>query len=118
MGSKYPAPQVISPPKQNAGQLQALAKISEGLGSPLWPDLTCGPPHWVRMQRLLSGPWVPGGGVSGQVLAAAPDGKLVFSGGHWDGSLRVTSLPRGKLLKQLSCHLGMCSLGLGVCRWE
>lgn len=76
----------------------------------MWPGLTCHPPHWVRMQRLLSGPWVPGSGVSGQALAVAPDGKLLFSGGHWDGSLRVTALPRGKLLNQLSRHLGMSSL--------
>lgn len=58
------------------------------------------------MQRLLSGPWVPGSDVSGQALAVTPDGKLLFSGGHWDGSLRVTSLSRGKLLKQLNRHLG------------
>lgn len=63
------------------------------------------------MQRLLSGPWVPGGGVSGQALAVAPDGKLLFSGGHWDGSLRVTALPRGRLLSQLRCHLGTRRLG-------
>ncbi|XP_060018110.1 neurobeachin-like protein 2 isoform X5 [Lagenorhynchus albirostris] len=76
-------------------------------------DPTVGNP---KMQRLLSGPWVPGGGVSGQALAAAPDGKLVFSGGHWDGSLRVTSLPRGKLLKQLSCHLDVVTcLSLDTC---
>ena len=68
------------------------------------------------MQRLLSGPWVPGSGVSGQALAVTPDGKLLFSGGHWDGSLRVTSLSRGKLLKQLNRHLGMGSLGGGVVR--
>jgi hypothetical protein len=79
--------------------------------SPLWPSLTYCLPHWVRMQRLLSGPWVPGSGVSGQVLAVAPDGKLLFSGGYWDGSLRVTALPRGKLLNQLNRHLGMSSLG-------
>lgn len=57
---------------------------------------------------------MPDRGVSGQALAVAPDGKLLFSGGHWDGSLRVTALPRGKLLKQLNRHLGMCSLGAGV----
>lgn len=71
------------------------------------------PPPGVRMQRVLSGPWVPGSGVTGQALAVAPDGKLLFSGGHWDGSLRVTELPRGKLLSQLNRHLGMSSIGVG-----
>ncbi|XP_058412923.1 neurobeachin-like protein 2 isoform X2 [Diceros bicornis minor] len=69
-----------------------------------------------KMQRLLSGPWVPGSGVSGQALAVAPDGKLLFSGGHWDGSLRVTALPRGKLLNQFTRHLDVVTcLALDTC---
>ncbi|XP_037705448.1 neurobeachin-like protein 2 isoform X3 [Choloepus didactylus] len=69
-----------------------------------------------KTQRLLSGPWVAGSGVSGQALAVAPDGKLLFSGGHWDGSLRVTALPRGKLLSQLSRHLDIVTcLALDIC---
>nr|XP_035963586.1 neurobeachin-like protein 2 isoform X3 [Halichoerus grypus] len=76
-------------------------------------DATMGNP---KMQRLLSGPWVPDRGVNGQALAVAPDGKLLFSGGHWDGSLRVTSLPRGKLLKQLNRHLDVVTcLALDTC---
>lgn len=58
---------------------------------------------------------MPGSGVSGQALAVAPDGKLLFSGGHWDGSLCVTALPRGKLLSQINRHLGMSALRLGWC---
>ncbi|XP_032987583.1 neurobeachin-like protein 2 isoform X5 [Rhinolophus ferrumequinum] len=70
----------------------------------------------TKMQRLLSGPWVPGSGVSGQALAVDPDGKLLFSGGHWDGSLRVTALPRGKLMSQLSRHLDIVTcLALDTC---
>ncbi|XP_039084272.1 neurobeachin-like protein 2 isoform X2 [Hyaena hyaena] len=76
-------------------------------------DPTIGNP---KMQRLLSGPWVPGSDVSGQALAVTPDGKLLFSGGHWDGSLRVTSLSRGKLLKQLNRHLDVVTcLALDTC---
>nr|XP_055198957.1 neurobeachin-like protein 2 isoform X3 [Nyctereutes procyonoides] len=76
-------------------------------------DPTIGNP---KMQRLLSGPWVPDSGVSGQALAVAPDAKLLFSGGHWDGSLRVTALPRGKLLKQLNRHLDVVTcLALDTC---
>ncbi|XP_007949943.1 neurobeachin-like protein 2 [Orycteropus afer afer] len=76
-------------------------------------DPTMGSP---KMQRLLSGPWVSDSGVSGQALAVAPDGKLLFSGGHWDGSLRVTALPRGKLLNQLNRHLDVVTcLALDTC---
>lgn len=111
VGVRYECP--TSPFKQNAGQLpgRGLAKIPASL------DLSpVAQPHlpsslWFRVQKLLSGPWVPGGGVSGRALAVAPDGKLLFSGGHWDGSLRVTSLPRGRLLNQLRRHLGMSSPG-------
>ncbi|KAM6169581.1 LOW QUALITY PROTEIN: neurobeachin-like protein 2 [Rhynchocyon petersi] len=70
----------------------------------------------AKVQRLLSGPWVPGNGVNGQALAVAPDGKLLFSGGHWDSSLRVTALPRGKLLNQFSRHLDIVTcLALDTC---
>ncbi|XP_017652967.2 neurobeachin-like protein 2 isoform X2 [Nannospalax galili] len=76
-------------------------------------DPTMGNP---KMQKLLSGPWVPGSGMSRQALAVAPDGKLLFSGGHWDGSLRVTKLPHGKLLNQLSQHLDVVTcLALDTC---
>ncbi|XP_054549725.1 neurobeachin-like protein 2 isoform X3 [Talpa occidentalis] len=69
-----------------------------------------------KMQRLLSGPWIPDGGVNGRALAVAPDGKLLFSGGHWDSSLRVTALPRGKLLNQLHHHLDVVTcLALDTC---
>ncbi|XP_012575949.1 PREDICTED: neurobeachin-like protein 2 [Condylura cristata] len=76
-------------------------------------DSTMGNP---KMQRLLSGPWIPDSGVNGRALAVAPDGKLLFSGGHWDSSLRVTALPRGKLLSQLHHHLDVVTcLALDTC---
>ncbi|XP_023556433.1 neurobeachin-like protein 2 isoform X3 [Octodon degus] len=69
-----------------------------------------------KTQRLLSGPWVPGSGINGQALAVAPDGKLLFSGGYWDGSLRVTALSRAKLVNQLSRHLDVVTcLALDTC---
>lgn len=69
-----------------------------------------------KMLRLLSGPWASGSGVNGHALAVAPDGKLLFSGGHWDGSLRVTALPRGRLVSQLRHHLDVVTcLALDTC---
>uniref|UniRef100_A0A6I8NWZ9 Neurobeachin-like protein 2 n=1 Tax=Ornithorhynchus anatinus TaxID=9258 RepID=A0A6I8NWZ9_ORNAN len=70
----------------------------------------------ARLRRVLSGPWAEDGGVSGKALAVAPDGKLLFSGGHWDCSLRVTSLPRGRLLCQLIRHIDVVTcLALDLC---
>lgn len=93
---------------------RALAGAGSGQG-PQGPRTPASPsfPPSARGQRLLSGPWVPGGGLSGQALAVAPDGKLLFSGGHWDGSLCVTALPRGKLLSQIHRHLGTSARRLG-----
>lgn len=101
------------PPPLNRMQGRGLAEIPDSLdlspvAQPYRPSS-----HRFRIQKLLSGPWVPGSGTSGQALAVAPDGKLLFSGGHWDGSLRVTQLPRGKLLNQLSRHLGEQPWGQG-----
>ncbi|GCB70856.1 hypothetical protein scyTo_0008692, partial [Scyliorhinus torazame] len=42
----------------------------------------------AKTQRFLSGPFAPGVNLSPKVLAVSPDGKLLFSGGHWDNSLR------------------------------
>lgn len=38
------------------------------------------------------------------------DGKLLFSGGHWDNSLRVTSLVKGKTVGQHIRHMGKHTL--------
>lgn len=39
------------------------------------------------------------------------DAKLLFSGGHWDNSIRVTSLTKGKVMAQHIRHMGK---GLGI----
>uniref|UniRef100_A0A671WQ36 Neurobeachin like 2 n=1 Tax=Sparus aurata TaxID=8175 RepID=A0A671WQ36_SPAAU len=62
-----------------------------------------------KTQRFLSGPFSPGVEISAQVLVVSNDGRLLFSGGHWDCSLRVTQLGKGKLVgstagKHLAAH--------------
>lgn len=58
------------------------------------------------MQRFLSGPFSPGVDISNQVLVVSNDGRLLFSGGHWDNSLRVTQLGKGKLVGRICRHIG------------
>lgn len=65
------------------------------------------PPH--RTQRFLQGPFAPGADLSSRTLAVSPDGKLLFSGGHWDNSLRVTSLAKGKVVGHITRHIGVFS---------
>uniref|UniRef100_A0AAV2L972 BEACH domain-containing protein n=1 Tax=Knipowitschia caucasica TaxID=637954 RepID=A0AAV2L972_KNICA len=49
-----------------------------------------------KTQRLLPGPFAPGLEVCPNLFVVSHDGKVLFSGGHWDNSLRVTSVLRGR----------------------
>ncbi|XP_064410109.1 neurobeachin-like protein 2 [Latimeria chalumnae] len=59
----------------------------------------------VKTQRFLSGPFAPGVELSTRTLAVSHDGKLLFSAGHWDNSLRVTSISKGKVIGHVSRHI-------------
>ncbi|XP_039598496.1 neurobeachin-like protein 1 [Polypterus senegalus] len=58
-----------------------------------------------RSQRFIYGPFAPGLAVSSQLFVVSHDGKLLFSGGHWDNSIRVTSLTRIRLIGQHIRHM-------------
>ncbi|XP_036425657.1 neurobeachin-like protein 1 isoform X1 [Colossoma macropomum] len=58
-----------------------------------------------KTQRFLAGPFSPGVEVSARLFVVSHDGKLLFSGGHWDNSLRVTSLLKGKTVGQHIRHM-------------
>lgn len=60
----------------------------------------------ARTQRYLYGPFAPGAELSSKTLVVSHDGKLLFSGGHWDNSLRVTSLSKGKVVGHINRHIG------------
>uniref|UniRef100_A0A8C3XMD2 Neurobeachin-like protein 2 n=1 Tax=Chelydra serpentina TaxID=8475 RepID=A0A8C3XMD2_CHESE len=70
----------------------------------------------AKAQRFLSGPFAPGVEVSAKTLTVSPDGKLLFSGGHWDNSLRVTSLSKGKVVGHITRHIDVVTcLALDLC---
>nr|XP_023698354.1 neurobeachin-like protein 1 isoform X3 [Paramormyrops kingsleyae] len=58
-----------------------------------------------RAQRFLAGPFSPGVEITAQLFVVSHDGKLLFTGGHWDNSLRVTSLTKGKTVSQHIRHM-------------
>ncbi|XP_040021146.2 neurobeachin-like protein 2 isoform X1 [Gasterosteus aculeatus] len=69
-----------------------------------------------KTQRFLSGPFAPGVEISAQVLVVSNDGRLLFSGGHWDCSLRVTQLGKGKLVGRICRHIDVVTcLALDLC---
>uniref|UniRef100_A0A672QFP5 Neurobeachin-like protein 2 n=1 Tax=Sinocyclocheilus grahami TaxID=75366 RepID=A0A672QFP5_SINGR len=55
--------------------------------------------------KFLAGPFSPGVEVTARLFVVSHDGKLLFSGGHWDNSLRVTSLVKGKTVGQHIRHM-------------
>ncbi|MEE6514043.1 hypothetical protein FKM82_021983, partial [Ascaphus truei] len=70
----------------------------------------------VKTQRFLAGPFALGAELSSTTLVVSHDAKLLFSGGHWDSSLRVTSLSKGKIVAHITRHLDVVScLALDLC---
>uniref|UniRef100_H3B2H2 Neurobeachin-like protein 2 n=1 Tax=Latimeria chalumnae TaxID=7897 RepID=H3B2H2_LATCH len=58
-----------------------------------------------KTQRTINGPFFPGLEITMKLFIVSHDGKLLFSGGHWDNSIRVTSLTKGKLIGQHIKHM-------------
>ncbi|KAM8934102.1 neurobeachin-like protein 1 [Pelodytes ibericus] len=58
-----------------------------------------------KTQRILSGPFAPGLELTSKLFVVSHDGKVLFSGGHWDNSIRVTSLTKGKVIGQHIRHM-------------
>ncbi|XP_063308911.1 neurobeachin-like protein 2 isoform X7 [Pelobates fuscus] len=70
----------------------------------------------AKTQRLVSGPFALGTELSSKTLVVSHDAKLLFSGGHWDNSLRVTSLSKGKVIGHITRHIDVVTcLALDVC---
>ncbi|XP_068091322.1 neurobeachin-like protein 2 isoform X2 [Hyperolius riggenbachi] len=70
----------------------------------------------AKTQRFLSGPFALGAELSSSTLVVSHDAKLLFSGGHWDNSLRITSLSRGKVITIITRHIDVVTcLALDQC---
>uniref|UniRef100_K7FGC5 Neurobeachin-like protein 2 n=1 Tax=Pelodiscus sinensis TaxID=13735 RepID=K7FGC5_PELSI len=69
-----------------------------------------------KTQRSLSGPFAPGLEITSKLFVVSYDAKLLFSGGHWDNSVRVTSLTKGKLIGQHVRHMDIVTcLAIDFC---
>ncbi|XP_062847864.1 neurobeachin-like protein 2 [Trichomycterus rosablanca] len=69
-----------------------------------------------KTQRFLSGPFSPGVDIRSQVMVVSSDGRLLFSGGHWDCSLRVTTLAKAKMVGRICRHIDVVTcLALDLC---
>ncbi|XP_053138751.1 neurobeachin-like protein 1 isoform X3 [Hemicordylus capensis] len=69
-----------------------------------------------KTQRTVSGPFAPGLEISPRLFVVSHDAKLLFSGGQWDNSIRVTSLTKGKLVAQHIRHMDIVTcLAMDFC---
>uniref|UniRef100_A0A8C5MFF3 Neurobeachin-like protein 2 n=1 Tax=Leptobrachium leishanense TaxID=445787 RepID=A0A8C5MFF3_9ANUR len=70
----------------------------------------------AKTQRFISGPFASGAELSSKTLVVSHDAKLLFSAGHWDNSLRVTSLSKGKVIGHITRHIDVVTcLALDLC---
>uniref|UniRef100_A0A674JLI8 Neurobeachin-like protein 2 n=1 Tax=Terrapene triunguis TaxID=2587831 RepID=A0A674JLI8_9SAUR len=69
-----------------------------------------------KTQRSINGPFAPGLEITSKLFVVSHDAKLLFSGGHWDNSIRVTSLTKGKLIGQHVRHMDIVTcLAIDFC---
>ena len=59
-----------------------------------------------RTQRSLNGPFAPGLEITAKLFIVSHDAKLLFSAGHWDNSIQVMSLTKGKIISHNIRHMG------------
>ncbi|CAF1147923.1 unnamed protein product [Rotaria sordida] len=57
-----------------------------------------------RNRHIIAAPFAPSLEINSHLFAVSHDAKFVFSGGHWDWSLRVYSLLKSKMVGSLIHH--------------
>ncbi|KAM5229140.1 neurobeachin-like protein 1 isoform 2-T2 [Ctenodactylus gundi] len=58
-----------------------------------------------KTQRSVNGPFAPGLEVTSKLFVVSHDAKLLFSAGHWDNSIQVMSLTKGKIISHIIRHM-------------
>uniref|UniRef100_A0A8C2NAX6 Neurobeachin like 1 n=1 Tax=Capra hircus TaxID=9925 RepID=A0A8C2NAX6_CAPHI len=58
-----------------------------------------------KTQRSMNGPFAPGLEITSKLFIVSHDAKLLFSAGHWDNSIQVMSLTKGKLISHNIRHM-------------
>ncbi len=53
---------------------------------------------------MVNGPFAPGIKITPSLFCTTHDCKLLFSGGHWDNSLRVVNIAKGKMVAHVVRH--------------
>lgn len=64
--------------------------------------------------KLLPSTFAPGLLLSANLFVATPDGKHIVSGGHWDNSLRVFNIHKGRYVASVIRHIDIVTC-VSVC---
>ncbi|XP_029425830.1 neurobeachin-like protein 1 isoform X6 [Nannospalax galili] len=59
----------------------------------------------LKTQRTMNGPFAPGLEITSKLFVVSHDAKLLFSAGHWDNSIQVMSLTKGKIVSHNIRHM-------------
>ena len=57
-----------------------------------------------RTRKMVNGPFAPGIKITPSLFCTTHDCKLLFTGGHWDNSLRVINVAKGKMVSHVVRH--------------
>ena len=60
--------------------------------------------YFHRTRKMVNGPFAPGIKITPSLFCTTHDCKLLFTGGHWDNSLRVINVAKGKMVSHVVRH--------------
>jgi hypothetical protein len=66
--------------------------------------------EFIRTKKSIAGPFEPNYEIDHKLFVLTHDSKLLFSGGHWDNSLKVFSLTKYRYIAQIYQHSSMNKL--------
>lgn len=61
---------------------------------------------YCRTRKRVTSAFMPGLSVESKLFVVSHDARLLFSGGHWDNSLQVFHLGKGKKVNHIGRHTG------------
>ncbi|XP_054978013.1 neurobeachin-like protein 1 [Sorex araneus] len=69
-----------------------------------------------KTQRSMNHPFAPGLEITSKLFIVSHDAKLLFSAGHWDNSIQVMSLTKGKIISYNIRHMDIVTcLAIDYC---
>lgn len=61
---------------------------------------------FFRTRKKVPDYFHPSISLNSHLFALSLDAKLLFTGGHWDSSLQVYSIPKNKVISSVISHFG------------